>query len=98
MLTFKNWLENTVMGQIQMVPNMGNADEKRGDLNSKYFARDRSYAELPPGDEVPQKITHERNPEDQYGFDHKDKFRLRKTPRQIDKGRTFPSRTTQVYT
>lgn len=100
MITFKDWLENTVMGQIQMIPNMGNADVERDDLNSKYFAKDRTYADLPEDDSNPRvkKIVRHKDPKDQYGFSNKDKIALRKSPRQIDKDRTFPSRTSQIYT
>lgn len=102
MASFKQWLEGiTSHDQVQMLPNMGNADLKRGDVNSRYFARAQSYASLPPGDDGEEKVKHPiKDPEEQFGFDAGDrkKAKPRKVPNHIDKRRKIvPMRVTQVY-
>jgi len=107
-MTFKEWLSTegvTSHAQVQMIPNMGNADWKRPDVSSKYHAKAQSFAPMPPaGAQKPNKPSHPPEFMDKdttgYGFDKEDrkKAKPRSDLRPIDRNRkSVPMRVTQVY-
>ena len=103
---FKDWLESvTSFSQVQMIPQMGNADYKRCDIRSKWNAMANNCSKLPPsGAKKKNKPSHPPEYMDKddtgFGFDAKDKKKAKpiNTLRYIDKRRRgVPIRTPEVY-
>lgn len=108
-MSFKKWLEitegMTSFSQVQMIPQMGNADLKRCDIRSKWNAMAGNCSKLPPaGATKKNKPSHPPEFMDKddtgFGFDKQDrkKAKSRSKLRHIDKRRkSVPIRTPEVY-
>jgi len=105
-MSFKEWLKltegMTSFSQVQMIPQMGNADMKRCDVRSKWNAMAKNCSEMPPaGTMKKNKPSHPpqfmKKDDTGFGF-HGQKAKPRSGTRHIDKRRKgVPIRTPEVY-